>query len=253
MIEINLLPGARKPKRGAGAGVNFGETIQVVVTRIKDPFLIIAVVGVAIGIVATGAQYFLLNQRTASLNERYEKARADSMTFAGVLAERATAEAQRDSVVKQFAIIEAIDGQRYVWPHILSEISRVLPPYTWLLGAKQMSPPMTIVTAPVDTAAANAAAKRKRPPRNIDSVKTEAVATIPKLKLQLIGQTADIQAVTRYWRLLEASPFIENVNLVNSDVRVTEGGDIVQFTLELEYQVPPRSAIRTVPLTVATR
>jgi Tfp pilus assembly protein PilN len=253
MIEINLLPGARKPKRGAGSSVNFGETIQVVVTQIKDPFLIIAIVGVALGIVATGAQYFLLSQRTAAYEERYAKAKADSLTYAGALAERAVYEAQRDSVVRQFAIIEAIDGQRYVWPHILNELSTALPPYTWLLGAKQMSAPMTIVTPPVDTTAANAAAKRKRPPKRVEDVKSEAIATIPKLKLQVIGQTADIQAVTRYWRTLEASPFIENVNLVSSDVKVTEGGDIVQFTLELEYQVPPKSAIRTVPLTVATR
>lgn len=253
MIEINLLPGARKPKRGGAASVNFGEAFQGAVTQIKDPFLIVAVVGVALGLVATGAQYMLLNRRTVEVSEREQKARADSTTYASVLAERAIAEAQRDSVVKQFAIIEAIDGQRYVWPHILTELSRDLPQYTWLLGMRQMSPPMTIVTPPLDTAAANAAAKRRRPPRNIDSVKTEAIATIPKLKLQVIGQTADIQAVTRYWRLLEASPFIENVSLISSDVRPGEAGDVIQFTLEMEYQVPPKSAIRTVPLTVATR
>lgn len=252
MIEINLLPGARKP-RGAGTAVNIGETFQGVVTQIKDPFLIIAVVGAALGLLGVGAQYTILNQRKAAVDERYAKAKADSTTYAALLAERATAEAQRDSVVRQFAIIEAIDGQRYVWPHILQEVSSVLPPYTWLLDAKQMSPTMTIVTPPPDTTAANSAAKRRRPPRKVDEITAEAIAIIPKLKLQLIGQTADIQAVTRYWRLLEASPFIENVNLVNSDVRATEGGDIVQFTLQLEYQVPPRSAIRTVPLTVATR
>ena len=252
MIEINLLPGARKPKRGA-ASVNFGEAFQGAVTQIKDPFLIIAVVGVLIGLLATGAQYMLLNRRTAAVAERYEKAKADSTTYAGVLAERAIAEAQRDSVVKQFAIIEAIDGQRYVWPHIFTELSRDLPQYTWLIAIRQLSPPMTIVTAPPDTAAANAAAKRKRPPKKLDEVKSEAVATIPKLRLQIIGQTADIQAVTRYWRLLEASPFIENVNLITTEPKPGEAGDLVQFTLELEYQVPPKSAIRTVPLTVATR
>jgi Tfp pilus assembly protein PilN len=253
MIEINLLPGARKPKRGAGASVNFGEAFQGAITQIKDPFLIVAVVGVVLGIAATAAQYVLLNRRTAAVEERYAKAKADSTTYSTVLAERAVAEAQRDSVVKQFAIIEGIDGQRYVWPHILTELSRDLPQYTWLLGLKQISPPMTIVTPPSDTAAANAAAKRKRPPKKLEDVKSEAIATIPKLKLQVIGQTADIQAITRYWRLLEASPFIENVSLVTSDVKPTDGGDVVQFTLELEYQVPPKSAIRTVPLTVATR
>ena len=48
-------------------------------------------------------------------------------------------------------------------------------------------------------------------------------------------------------------PFIENVSLISSDLKPGEAGDVVQFTLELEYQVPPKSAIRTVPLTVATR
>lgn len=253
MIEINLLPGAKKPKRGGGASVNLGEAFQGAVTQIKDPFLIIAVVGVVLGLAATGAQYVLLNRRTAALDERYAKAKADSTTYAGLFAERATAEAQRDSVVKQFAIIEAIDGQRFVWPHILEELSRDLPNYTWLVGMKQMSPPMTIVTAPPDTAATNAAARRKKPPKKLEDVKTEAVATIPKLKMQVIGQTADIQAVTRYWRQLEASPFIENVNLISTTVNQTDAGEVIQFTLELEYQVPPKSAIRTVPLTVSTR
>lgn len=253
MIEINLLPGARKPKRGGGASVNIGEAFQGAVTQIKDPFLIVAVVGVALGLAATGTQYVMLKGKKTAVAEREAKAVADSTTYASVLAERAIAEAQRDSVLKQFAIIQGIDDQRYVWPHILSELSKDLPQYTWLVGIKQMSPVMTIVSAPVDTTTAKANANRRRPPKKVDEVKSEAVASIPKLKLQVIGQTADIQAVTRYWRQLEASPFIENVNLITSDVKPGEAGDVVQFTLELEYQVPPKSAIRTVPLTVATR
>ena len=44
----------------------------------------------------------------------------------------------------------AIDEDRYIWPHILDEVSRALPPYTWitvlnLAGPKQGQHPAAAV------------------------------------------------------------------------------------------------------------
>jgi Tfp pilus assembly protein PilN len=247
MIEINLLPGARKPARGA-ASVDVREALSGALAQIKDPFLIIAVAGLVLGLGLTAAQYFMVGRRTTAVEERRQVASSDSTRYAAVLAERRLAEAQRDSVVAQFAVIDAIDDQRYVWPHVLTELSRELPQYTWLTVIRQTSPVLSVVQPPPDT---GAAARRRS--QNVDQIASEAAAIVPKMKLQVIGQTVDIQAVTRYMRLLEASPFIENVNLVTTDVRVIDGGDVTEFRLDMEFQTPAESAIRTVPLTIAVR
>ena len=39
----------------------------------------------------------------------------------------------RDSLVAQITTIRTVDGDRYVWPHLLDEVTRALPAYTWLV------------------------------------------------------------------------------------------------------------------------
>ena len=65
----------------------------------------------------------------------------DSTRYAAVLREKKKAETQRDSVMRQLNIIKTIDNDRFVWPHIMDEISRALPQYTWLVSVKQTSAP----------------------------------------------------------------------------------------------------------------
>jgi hypothetical protein len=54
-------------------------------------------------------------------------------------------------------------------------------------------------------------------------------------------------------RLLEASPFIENVNIIAADVKVIDGSDVTEFRIDMDFQTPPESAIRRMPLTIAVR
>ena len=54
-----------------------------------------------------------------------------------VLAAKAKAEATRDSLYQQVAIIKSIDDSRYLWPHLLEEISNALPQYTWLTSSRR--------------------------------------------------------------------------------------------------------------------
>ena len=64
MIEINLLPGARKHKRSKGPAFSVGALVSGVAAQVKDPFLIIAVSGVALGILGAGAQFWMLDARS---------------------------------------------------------------------------------------------------------------------------------------------------------------------------------------------
>ena len=46
--------------------------------------------------------------------------------------------ARRDSIAQRVAIIQEIDQDRYSWPHLLDEVARALPDYTWLTELTQV-------------------------------------------------------------------------------------------------------------------
>ncbi|MCL4212421.1 MAG: PilN domain-containing protein [Gemmatimonadales bacterium] len=229
MIEINLLPGARKKSRSAGSSVDVRAMLGSLGERFKDPWLGVAVGGVAIGLAAVGAMYVFQGRTEAALLEQEQVAVQDSTRYDNVVKQTRAAEAQRDSIMRQMSIIAAIDGERFVWAHVMDEVSRALPTYTWLRSVAQ----------------ANAAT----------TVSPEAVAagTAPRLAVRVVGYTVNIQALTIFMKQLEASPFLENVTLAVSQVATVEGKQVTEFTVEMNYSKPPASAIRTVPLTIAVR
>ena len=240
MIEINLLPGARKKTKSAGAGLNLGALGQSIVARVKDPYLIgsTAVSLLALAIVA----FMFLRQgaRERSLLEKEQKAIQDSTRYAAVLREKARAEAQRDTVARQLNIIRSIDNNRFVWPHLLDEVSRALPPYTWLTTVAQTSPPQSAAALPLPKPGEEPAAAAKK---GVDTVAVEDT-----LKFRLVGNTIDVQALTRFMTLLEASPFVKNVNLIKLTPVIQQDKQVAEFFLEAEYQKPDSSAIRVVPV-----
>ena len=243
MIEINLLPGARKKARkGSGGGVDFKAIAADVAARIKDPFLVGAV---AAYIVSIGAVVFLYtgqNSREKELNARHDKAVSDSANYAKVIAEQATAKAQADSVRRQFQIIRMIDGNRYIWAHLLDEVSRALPDYTWIGSIHQQG----VFTPLPPKAAVDADPKKK--------VAADTVVGPPPLKFRLVGNTVDIQAMTRFMRLLEASPYIRGVTLLSSKLVGDPGGkEYTEFELEADYEQPPASVLRTTSLSVKVK
>jgi len=81
---------------------------------------------------AIGALYTQQLTRQKSLEDKERRAVKDSIQYAVVVKSIRKAQAQRDSVVRQLNIIKVIDNNRFVWPHVMDEVSRALPPYTWL-------------------------------------------------------------------------------------------------------------------------
>ena len=245
MIEINLLPGAKKARgRGAGAALGaFASLGGTVAARVKDPYLAAAVGSVIFAAVVVGGLYVTQTARESAAAERQEVASADSARYAVILKERTAALAQRDSIARQLQVIRAIDNERFVWPHVMDEVSRALPPYTWLVSLEQTSAPAAVVPA-----AAADTAKDKKQEAAVDSA-----APAPALKLRIVGNTVDIQALTRFMKDLEASPFVQNVNLQKSDLVIAEGKEVTQFQLDCEYQAPHAAAIRTVTVSLPAR
>lgn len=241
MIEINLLPGATKKSRGRGTGFSLKSIAAGFTTKVRDPYMIVAVVGVLIAIAAVGSMHLTQGQTAGALAEREATALRDSARFAVVLAERRKAEAKRDSVLRQLAVIRAIDNDRYVWSHILDEVSRALPPYTWLKQISQTSRQVTPTPATAPNTAPDTV-KRKDPVRVTDP-----------LLFRITGHTVDIQALTRFMKLLETSPFLMNVQLGRSQMALLDGREVTEFQLDAEYERPDKSVITTTPVSLSVR
>ncbi|HEY8831902.1 MAG TPA: PilN domain-containing protein [Gemmatimonadaceae bacterium] len=263
MIEINLLPGDGKKKRRAktGGGVKFefhpSQWFATISEKITDKYLLGAIGAAAASGLLIAFMFIGQTARARSLEQRETKAVNDSAQFSAVLTAKSRAEATRDSLYQQIAIIKSIDDSRYLWSHVMYEISNALPQYTWLTEITQTSQPQSVAVADTSTkkvaadttkslkqqAAARNLAKRARS----DSLLNEA----KNVKFKIVGHTVDIQALTRFMKSLEASPFIQNVQLTRSDLVQAEGKEVTEFTLAAETQTPPAFAIKTVPLVVS--
>jgi Tfp pilus assembly protein PilN len=250
MIQINLLPGARKSTKARGASSM--AALKAIVAQIKDPFLVAAVVSIAIAGSAVTFLYTAQAARAVDVAERERAAVQDSTRYAAVLAERRRAQAQVDSVTRQIAVIRAIDNNRYVWPHVMDEVSRALPQFTWLTSIKQTSDPV-FPAAATDTAKADAKEKAGDGDSTAKSTKPKGPEAPPPVKFAINGNTVDIQALTRFMRVLEASPFVQNVTLAKSNLVILDGREVTDFQLDAEYQTPDSTAIQTVPVTLSVR
>jgi type IV pilus assembly protein PilN len=272
MIEINLLPGdAKKKKRGkATTGSGFKMEIHPaqwfagLSDKITDKYMLGAIGAAAVSGALIVLMFVSQTARAALLDARENQAVKDSAQYSAVLTAKARAEATRDSLYQQIAIIKSIDDSRYLWSHLMYEISSALPQYTWLTEVTQTSAPKSVAMA--DTvvkkgAAANAdtAGQATKSPRQrqlerdrarrarADSLLNDA----KQINFKIVGHTVDIQALTRFMKSLEASPFIQNVQLTRSDLVQAEGKEVTEFTLVAETQAPPPFVIKTVPLVVS--
>ncbi|MGE5231568.1 MAG: PilN domain-containing protein [Deltaproteobacteria bacterium] len=241
MITVNLKPGLKRkrggsPLSGALAGMKaFG-------SKVKDPArLLVLVAWVGVG-GWLGYQWLSNASALRTLDPQLERSRAEHKRFKTFLDEKHKQEQIRDSLLAQITTIRSVDGDRYVWPHVLDEVTRALPAYTWLVDLSPVSAP------PPQAAPAPAQAKGKKPqPEPADT------APPPPIGFQLNGRTVDIQAYTRFLRNLEASPWIMNVVPVSAQTIVEQQRAVTAFTIRAEFKQADSAYIRTVPLSQSVR
>src|SRR5260221_2483549 len=199
MIEINLLPGARRNARRAGPSFDLTGSLASVRERIRQPWLIGSVAVAVIALAAIGLLYVQQTRRETKINEALEKAVQDSTRFASVLREREKAEARRDTVLRALNLIRAIDDDRFIWPHIMDEVNHALPPYTWLvsLGYSGLGQAQTAIQTLAPAAASDSGSKKKRKPLG-------TVVMRDTIRLRVLGNTVDIQALTRFLKHVSA-------------------------------------------------
>jgi Tfp pilus assembly protein PilN len=249
MIEVNLLPAGTK-RRGASKDVATRRAVSARLGKVRavfgDAYLVGAVVTFLLSAGVTGALWYSARAEQGELQERERAAVADSARYAAVIDARKRATAERDSVERQLAVITAIDSSRYVWAHVLDEVSRVLPPYTWLTAVQQTSAPPAPPTLPVAAAAKGAPAA----PDSAGAADTTRVAVRRDVAFRITGQTVDIQALTLFMRDLAASPWLDRIQLARSEAVLADGKDVTEFTLDGVYRQAPDGVARTRALVI---
>ena len=248
MITVNLRPGKRR--KSAGSPVNFRgmlDSLRNLGAKVKDPLLLSAVGSWVCVLGFLGFVYLNNVRQLLSLEPRLEQARTENRRFKTFIADKRRQEQIRDSLLAQITVIRDVDGDRYTWPHLLDEITKALPAYTWLVDLGSTTPAMRPRARP---------ARPARPAKNAKAKADSAAAadTVEKpLEFQLNGRTIDIQAYTRFLRQLEASPWIENVVPVSAQTIVEEERPVTAFTIKAAYRVADSAYIRTVPFSQSVR
>ena len=212
MIEINLLPGGkRKKKRRLGATPSFRLPGSLADFDMLSAFAVAAWI---VGPLLIAWLFFSVRGETHDVEVALEQAVADSARYASIIETQAALRARQDTIAQKLTLIQEIDAGRYVWPHIMDEVSRALPPFTWLEA--------------------------------IDQVRTGST-----VRFQVEGRTGSLPALTRFMDALEASPFLRNIELVTSEqARLGEDPNEVvnNFVLTGSYERPPIEMLETVPL-----
>ena len=215
MIEINLLPGAKRKRSGKGIGIRLPD-FKALSGLVKDPWLL-AFIGswVVFGLVF--ALLFLPRRaHVMELEPQLVRMNSQAVRMRGVLAQMRRFQARRESLQLQIGVIRDIDRERYVWPHIMQAVTRALPQYTWLEE-------MTVRTGSEGDSAGGTS-------------------------FQLTGKSADIQAITRFVRNLEDSPFLSQVSPISSATTSDDGRDVHTYVVTALYSHPDTSLITMQPL-----
>jgi Tfp pilus assembly protein PilN len=227
MITVNLRPGQKRKAPGGGTRQVL-DRFKTLGAKVKDPFLVgaaAACIGTAVflgyGFVTSNAQY-------NALAPKLEAARDEQKRFDNLLKQKRRAELIGDSLKAQIATIRGVDGDRYIWPHVLDEVAKALPPYTWLTTIGQPVAQRAVVT---------------------DTGEVAPRAMVFKLE----GRTMDLQAYTRFLRQLEASPWLDNVTPLEAKTIVERERPVTQFTIQASFAKADSAYIRTVPISQSVR
>jgi len=221
VIEINLLPGAQKKSRKGGRRPAAGPSLA---SRIKlpesgDRITMFTAASVVLSVLLVGFLWWSSSSRQRDLEVAIEGAVRDSARYAALRAANEELLARQDTIAQKVQIIQDIDAGRFVWAHLLEEISRAVPAYTWLTAIRALPGSSPSSLQPV---------------------------------LEIDGSAGNTLALTRFIQDLEASPFLRAVTLQTTTQAEDNGRKYYTFQLRASWEDPPADAIRTAPLFTRT-
>lgn len=217
LIEMNLLPGGKRGvARAKGPRKPSVPKFEGLREMIRgDPWVIGVVALAVLAVLHIGFTFFTQGLSISRIDGELTIQRQDSIRYAEAIAAADSLEARRDTLEQKMRIIREIDADRFVWAHIMDDVSAALPDFTWLMGVQQTS------------------------------------GSGSSIEFRIDGMTGATYALTRFMRDLEDSPFIRDVRLVSQE-QIQQGQRLVHnFVLMARYQPPDSSAIVTEPIILA--
>lgn len=220
-IEINLLPGGKK-KKAPGAGMAMPD-FSALVAQIKDPLLITAVGVWVVGASLIGTVWYWQTNSLAARRPELAQAQQEARRFSQMIIQKERQTDLRDSLVLELEAIRDIDSDRFVWPHIMEEVTRALPEFTWLVA--------------LDAVQAQ------------DQVLEDGTVIPAPVRFSIDGRTSNIQSYTRFMARLEDSPWFRNVGSGGTSQVIENERTVRAFQITGTYEVADSVFIRTVPVT----
>lgn len=219
MIEVNLHPergragraGGRRlpislptsfPSFGRKSGGEGGGRDIWTALAVALPVLVVLVVG-----------WLWFSQRSErnELEVRLEAAVEDSTRLSDLRALSDSLTERERRIGRRLDLVKSLDDGRFVWPHLLDEIGRALPSYTWLTALRQNS-------------------------------------AEPRLEVQVDGLAANPLAITEFVRNLQRSPYVGEVRMLGSQQELVDNVAAQAFKLMVTYEAPPPETIRSEPV-----
>ncbi len=215
MIEVNLHPHGAKARRRAtlrlpsfGGGFGGGRGRR---SGGRDPWITAAIGVPLVAFLVVGAMWYSQRAEARGLEDQVQEALGDSARLAD-LRQLSDSLSQRDRVIQErVGHVADLDGDRFVWPHLLDEVSRALPDYTWITTIESLSP-------------------------------------LPGLSVRIRGMAANPVAITAFIRNLSESLYVGDVQLAGSQQVQMERFTVQSFELSVTYAEPPDSVVQMVPI-----
>ncbi len=227
MITINLKPGTKRQAPKGDPMAAFRERWQTLRDKVKEPGLVLAGGTWLLVLVALAVLYLRTNARLGALEPQMQTAEAEYKRYHNFVTEKKHEARARDSILAQIGTISAVDQDRFVWAHILDEVSSAMPDFTWLTSVS----PIAATASLVDT----------------DST------AAPPVTVLIVGQTNDLQNYTAFLRRLGESHWLTNVVPVKTETIIDKNNrPVTAFTVQATFTRADSTRIQTVPILEST-
>jgi Tfp pilus assembly protein PilN len=213
MIQVNLHPEGSKRRRKSAALPSLGGLFK---GRggdgpDRDPWLIGAIAVPALALLFVGWLFLSQRGERVDLESQLAEAVEDSARLSDLRALSDSLIARESAIRQRLDLVQGLDDGRFVWPHLLDEVSRALPDFAWLTGLSESSP-------------------------------------LPALQVQVDGLAANPLAITAFVRRLQESPYVGEVRILGSQEQALQGFSAHSFSLNVGYVAPPDSLVRLAPV-----
>lgn len=213
MIEVNLHPEGSKRRRKAPTLPALGGLFKSRGDGAgRDPWLTAAIAVPVIALLFIGWLFMSQRGERVDLEQQLAEAVEDSARLSDLRSLSDSLIAREARIRERLDLIQGLDGGRFVWSHLLDEISLALPDYAWLTALREN-------------------------------------AGLPDLRVQVDGMAANPLAITAFVRRLQDSPFVDEVRILGSQEQSLEGFSAHSFSVIVSYGAPPDSLVEFAPAT----